>query len=100
MIAATDNAVIVCEAKSKPTPEKARELLDSVRQFLEFFPEYKGRRIIPMMASIALSDELLAYMTRLGVLAVGLGDETMEVLNPEAAGREWDPAAGCPPSGG
>jgi hypothetical protein len=75
--------VLVCEAKSKPSSEKTREFLDSLVDFPEYFPEYADRRIIPMVASIAFDPSLLEFMTRQGVLALGFGDETMEILNPE-----------------
>lgn len=83
LLAVSDDAVLVCEAKSKPTPEKSREFLQSLDDFKEFFPEYNDFKVIPMVASIAFDDSLLTHMTREGVVALGFGGETMEILNPE-----------------
>lgn len=86
LLAASLHAVIVCEAKSKPTSEKTRDFLTFLEDFKEFFHEYRELRIIPMVASIAFDPSLVSFMTSQGVLALGFGDETMKLLNPEAAG--------------
>jgi hypothetical protein len=85
LLAASQRSVLVCEAKSKPTSEKVREFLASLGDFKEFFPEYQEMTVVPMVASIAFDASLLSFMTSHGVLALGFADETMELLNPEAA---------------
>jgi hypothetical protein len=85
LLAASRREVLVCEAKSKHTSENVREFMASLGDFKEFFPEHEGMTVVPMVASIAFDESLVNFMTRHGVLALGFGEETMELLNPGAA---------------
>ena len=73
--------LLVCEAKSKVTPEKAAAFLEKVRTIPSFFPEYSRFKILPMIASVSIEPSLVAHLTRLRIYALGFGDETMELLN-------------------
>ena len=73
--------LLVCEAKSKVTAEKASAFLEKVRALPEFFPEYRGLKILPMIASVAIEPSLVTHLSRLQIYALGFGDETMEILN-------------------
>jgi len=84
LLAAGEKEILICEAKSKVDASKVREFLDKLRDFPEFFPEYAGLTLRPMIASIYFDPSVVAHMTSLNVIALGFGDETMEVLNPEA----------------
>ncbi len=84
LLAVGENEVLVCEAKSKVDPSKVREFLDKLRDFPVFFPDYAGLVLRPMIASIYFEESVINHMTNLNVIALGFGDETMEVLNPQA----------------
>jgi len=86
LLAAGEKDVVVCEAKSRVTVEKVREFRQSLDTFKDFFPEYAGRRLWPMVASVYIDPSVIAFMTSQKVLAVGFGGETMDLLNPEALG--------------
>ncbi len=86
LMAVGESSVLICEAKSKADVEKVRAFLESLRRFAEFYPEHRALRLRPMVASIAFGPSVLAFMTSQGVLALGFGAETMELLNPEVAG--------------
>jgi hypothetical protein len=88
LLAAGEKAVLICEAKSKVDSTKVREFLENLRAFPEFFPEFAGLALRPMIASIYFDPSVVANMTSLNVIALGFGDETMEVLNPEALPTE------------
>ncbi len=47
----------------------------------DFFPEYAGRTIQPLLASVSFDPSLVTYLTRRRLYALGFGDETMELLN-------------------
>jgi hypothetical protein len=88
LLAASPNQVLVCEAKSKVDAAKAREFLDKLAGFTAYFPEYEQHQLMPMMASIAFDDSVLKHLTKQGILALGFGGDTMDLLNPELlAGR-------------
>jgi hypothetical protein len=73
--------LLVCEAKSSVTAEKAAAFLEKARSVLEFFPEFSGFTVLPMIASVAIESSLVAHLSRLHIYALGFGDETMEILN-------------------
>ena len=83
-------AVILGEAKSSPTLEYADAFADKVRTFFDFFPEYRGRRLIAVFGSWAIADPIVARLTVHGIYAMRMGVDTMELANAaalEAAGR-------------
>jgi hypothetical protein len=84
LLAVGEKAVLICEAKSKVDASKVREFLEKLAVFPEFFPQYAGLAVRPMIASIYFDPSVVAHMTSRNVIALGFGDETMEVLNPEA----------------
>ncbi len=50
-------------------------------EFFEFFPEYAGRRLIPVFSALALAENDIRYLTRERIYALTMGDETMEIVN-------------------
>ena len=73
--------LLVCEAKSTVTADKAAAFLEKARSISEFFPELSGFTVLPMIASVAIESSLVTYLSRLHIYALGFGDETMEILN-------------------
>jgi len=73
--------LLVCEAKSKVTTEKAAAFLEKARSITEFFPEFSSFTVLPMIASVAIEPTLVTHLSRLRIYALGFGDETMEILN-------------------
>ena len=73
--------LLVCEAKSSVTAEKAAAFLEKARSIPEFFPEFSGFAVLSMIASVAIESSLVACLSRLHIYAMGFGDETMEILN-------------------
>ena len=74
-------AVIVGEAKSTPSIESAGAFADKVRAFFDFFPEYRGRRLIPVFGSWAIADPVIERLTQQGIYALRMGEDTMELAN-------------------
>ncbi len=75
------DAVILGEAKSTPTLESVEAFAEKISGFFEFFPEYRGRRLIPIFGSWAIPDRLVAALTARGIYALRMGEETMELAN-------------------
>jgi len=83
-------AVILGEAKSSPTLEYADAFADKVGTFFDFFPEYRGRRLIAVFGSWAIADLIVTRLTVHGIYAMRMGEDTMELANAaalEGAGR-------------
>jgi len=59
-IVASAEAVILGEAKSTPSNEWVDEFAEKTKTFFEFFPEYRGKRLIPVFGSWAIPDSLVS----------------------------------------
>ncbi|MBE7499506.1 MAG: hypothetical protein HS113_04205 [Verrucomicrobiales bacterium] len=83
-------AVVLGEAKSSPTRQSAEEFAAKAGRFFDFFPEYQGRRLIAVLGSWAMPGPVVERLTELGVYAMRMGEDTMELVNAaalEAKGR-------------
>ncbi len=81
VIAISDRHFLVCEVKSNPRPEYAREFSEMLRELPDYFPETRDRRIIPIFASLTIPDDLVRYLSRRGIYAMGLREDIMDLLN-------------------
>jgi hypothetical protein len=82
--------VLLLEAKASVRPEylKAFDAFVKDEALFDYFPEYRGRRVIPLFSALALTDEELAWLTRHGLYAAAMGEEAMTLLNgPEVDGQ-------------
>ena len=75
------DTVILGEAKSTPSLEYVNDFEEKTREFFEFFPEYRGRRLIAVFGSWAIPENLVAALTARGIYALRMGDDTMELAN-------------------
>jgi hypothetical protein len=75
------DAVILGEAKSSPSTEHADAFAAKGRDFFEFFPEYRGRRLIQVFGSWSIPEQVIVRLTGLGIYAMQMGEETMELVN-------------------
>jgi hypothetical protein len=77
-------AVILGEAKSTPSIEYVDAFHEKVQTFFDFFPEYRGKRLIPIFGSWAIPDALVDRLTGHGIYAMRMGADTMELANAAA----------------
>lgn len=77
--------VLLNETKSRLKSEHLDELVQKVVEFPDFYPEYRRERIFGVAASLNIDPSLIRRATHLGLLIMGMGEETMDVLNPEVA---------------
>ena len=75
------DTVILGEAKSTPTLEAVTEFAAKIGVFFDFFPEYRGRRLIPVFGSWAIADPVIERLTQQGIYALRMGEDTMELAN-------------------
>jgi hypothetical protein len=83
-------AVILGEAKSSPTVDSAQELAAKVGVFYDYFPEYQGRRLIAVLGSWSIGELVIKRLTTLGIYALCMGEDTMELANAAALERPGD----------
>ena len=78
--------VLINETKSKLQSTHVEHILATIEEFPRIYPEYADRRAIGTLATLYPDDAIVRLATRRGVLVMGMGDETMDVLNPQALG--------------
>ena len=85
------DALLVCpgftlinQTKSRLISANVDELLRVLSEFPDVFPEFEDRRLIGVLASLYPDQSIVTDATSKGVLVMGMGDETMDVLNPSA----------------
>jgi hypothetical protein len=81
-------AVILGEAKTTPSLKFADDFAAKVGAFFDWFPEYQGRRLIPILASWAIAEPVVERLTALGIYAMQMGEDTMELTNAAALEKE------------
>lgn len=67
-------------------PEYLAACDDIVRTgaFFAYFPEYAGRRPIPVFAALALTEAEVAWLTERRRYTVAMGEDAMALVNAEA----------------
>ena len=83
VIAAWEDCLLLVEAKASLRPEYFQAFAAFVREarVFEYFTEYTGRRVIPVFAALSIPASDVAFLTRERIYALGMGDDTMELLN-------------------
>ncbi len=81
IIAASDDTFFINETKSKPSPEDVKAFSEMLKDILDYFPENKGKKMIPIFSSMYLPDDLQKNLTRRGIYAMGAKGGTMDLLN-------------------
>jgi uncharacterized coiled-coil DUF342 family protein len=82
-IAVCEDMVILNETKATPKIEYINDFIDILKEFYDYFPEYKDKKLIPIFASMYLGDDLVSYLTKNGIYAMAIKEDTMDLLNYE-----------------
>jgi hypothetical protein len=80
-IYATTNGWIVVASSEDPKLKDVdafRELLADIK---EYFPQFVELPLYPIFSSLYVPDQVSKYCSRHGIYALGMGSETMEILN-------------------
>jgi len=86
LVVCTD-CVLVNETKSRLHSKHVERLLDKLAELPTVFPEYANKRAIGVLASLYPDHSIVNRATAAGILVMGMGDEAMQVLNPEALAK-------------
>ncbi|MFN3920517.1 MAG: hypothetical protein ACK4JF_09570 [Methylohalobius sp.] len=86
LIAVCSEQVLWVEVKSSVRPNHVSDMADflAAGTFFEFFPEYRGNRLLPLFAALHLTEEITAQLSALKIYALTLGDEHLELRNFDA----------------
>ena len=81
VIAVGDNQVIINETKSTSRIDYIDVFIEVLAQIEDYFPEYTGKKIIPLFSSLYIGEDIVNYLTRNRIYAMGMGEEKMELIN-------------------
>jgi hypothetical protein len=81
VICVGERVVLWNETKATARPEYVDDFAQALPEFFAYFPEYQGRTLIPIFASLYLPEDIVRHLTRKGIYALAMGEETMQLLN-------------------
>ena len=81
VIAVGTHQVIINETKSTPRIDYINEFIQVLGEIEDYFPEYTGKTLVPIFASLHIGEDVVTYLTRNRIYAMAMGDETMELKN-------------------
>jgi len=76
-----EDTVILSETKSTPRSEYVQDFSGVIKEFFDYFPEYAGKRLIPIFASLNVEENILKQATKNKIYVMALKGDTMEILN-------------------
>ena len=80
-IAVAVGYVYVDETKSTLDSEDVKDFIEEIQGFRDFFPEYEGKKIIGILASLYVDEGAIKYAEKSGFLVFAVGEALMEVRN-------------------
>ena len=81
VIAATKNHVFVVDVKSSYRPEFLEIFKESLEDFFSFFPEYEGKKLVGVISSFNLAEDVVNLATRYSYLALSMSGDYLTFLN-------------------
>jgi archaellum component FlaC len=81
LILVSKDYVLLNETKTTIRQNYIDDFIQSLPEFYEFFPELKGKKLIPIFSSLKFTPQQLAYLTKHKIYAMSMAGSTMELLN-------------------
>lgn len=89
-VATAGGYVFVDSTKSTLDSEDVKDFIKDIQEFRGFFPEYKEKKIVGIMASLFVDENVIRYAEKSGFLLLSVGDKLMEVKNSKGfRPKEW-----------
>src|SRR3990167_1359568 len=89
-IAVAGECVFVEETKSTLDSEDVKDFIKDIQEFRDYFPEYEKNKIIGVLASLYVDENVIVYAEMSGFLVLAVGDKLMEVMNTKGfKPKEW-----------
>ncbi len=85
VLAACEDKVFMIEVRSSPRSEYVGEVLRKATKFKKYFPEYKDKELITILASLTFPENVIKYATRKGLYLMAYREwEYMDIINFDA----------------
>lgn len=88
------DAIVVVEVKSTLRVADVRDLLEDLKTFPDFFPQYRGYRLFGAVAALTVKEKADRYAYRQGLFVLTMGREGLVTLRNDDKFRPQDFAAG------
>jgi hypothetical protein len=83
-----EEKVFMIEVRSSPDQQYVNEIIKKASKFMDFFPEYKDRELIPILASLVFEDNLIKHATKKGLYLMSYREwDYMDIINFDAVKR-------------
>ncbi|MDY0223247.1 MAG: hypothetical protein RBR67_19140 [Desulfobacterium sp.] len=83
VIAETEDYFFIVETKASPRTEYISAFIKFLPELSTWFPASLEKKLVPIFASLYLSDENIRYLTRNNILAMATSDGGMDIYNKE-----------------
>ena len=83
VVAYTPDYLFIVETKSTPRTAYIHDFINFIPQIPLWFPESAGKAVIPIFASLYLEPDTISFLSKNNILALGMKDENMDLLNPD-----------------
>lgn len=89
-IASAGDYVFLNSTKSTIESLDVKDFIKEIKEFRDFFPEYKEKKIIGIMASLSVDESLVKYREKSGFFVLATGSHLMEIKNTKGfKPKEW-----------
>ncbi len=86
-ILVSGETVVLNETKSTVRQNYMEAFIEMLPDFFDYFPELRGKKIIPIFSSLSLNPAQVAFLTKRGVYAMAMSGNTMDILNYDDVAR-------------
>ncbi|QID33976.1 hypothetical protein [Pampinifervens florentissimum] len=81
-VAVCEDKVFLLEVKSTPREKHIEEFKEKANRFLQYFPEFAGKRLILIMASLSFNEDFIKQLSKANIYAMAYREwEYMDILN-------------------
>ncbi len=80
-ITVCEDMVFLLETKSTVRMKYIEKLPNLLEQFKYCFPQYKGKRLIPVFGSMSVPENVIIKLSKMGFYVMVMGDDNMDIVN-------------------
>jgi hypothetical protein len=89
-VGAAGDLVFVDSTKGTLEASYVNDFIEDILVFRDFFPEYREKKLIGILATLRVEENVLKHAERQGFLVLAVGDQLLEVKNtPGFKPKEW-----------
>ncbi len=83
VVAETKDLIFIIETKATPRTEYISDFIKLVPELKSWFPVIGEKTLIPIFASLYLSEKMISYLSNNNIMAMATRDDSMDLYNPQ-----------------